>query len=101
MQLPFRSRHEHAFQALEAFEAAAGAEDDALEGCVDEMNGEIRLGADAVTESAQERTTTDEMHASDQVRVAYLGDAMPVAVGAPDEALSADQPPPTTTRRSC
>ena len=47
------ARHEHALEAVEALEAAAGAEHDALERRVDEVHRQIGLGADAMTEPAQ------------------------------------------------
>jgi ABC-type lipopolysaccharide export system ATPase subunit len=37
--------------------------------------------------------TPDEMHQSDLVRAAYLGDsAVPISAAAPDEALAGEQP---------
>jgi hypothetical protein len=49
-----RTSHEHALQALEALEATPGAEHHAFERRIHEVDGKIRLGTDAVTQSAQE-----------------------------------------------
>ena len=60
-------------QAVEALEAAAGAEHDALERRVDEVHRKIGLVADALVEAAQHAAAADEMHAVEDEVLRELG----------------------------
>ena len=61
------------FEAVEALEAAAGAEHDAFERRVDEMHGQVGLVADAPVEAAQHAAAADEVHAVQDEVLRELG----------------------------
>ena len=60
-------------QAVEALEAAAGAEHDALERRVDEVHRQVGLLADAAVEAAQHAAAADEVHAVEDQVLRELG----------------------------
>ena len=65
---PSPAGHEHLLEAVEALEAAAGAEHDALERRVDEVHRQVGLLLDAPVEPCSIAAAADEVHAvRDQV----------------------------------
>src|SRR5439155_6783130 len=57
--------HEEDLQGVEGLEALAGAEDDALEGGVDEVHGDGRLLGDPSVEAPQHAPAADQVDALD------------------------------------
>src|SRR4029450_7819882 len=55
--------HEDGFQRVVGLEADAGAEDDGLEGRVDQLHGDVGLERDAIVEAVQQTAATDEVDA--------------------------------------
>src|SRR5581483_3010232 len=65
--------HEEDLQGVEGLEALAGAEDDALEGSLDEVYGDLGLLGDAPVEAAEHAAAADEVDALDDEVLGQLG----------------------------
>src|SRR5438270_343364 len=65
--------HEQDLQGVEGLEALAGAEDDALEGGVDEVHGDGRLLGDPSVEAPQHAAAADQVDALDDEVLSQLG----------------------------